>query len=52
MNAREGCDLANCLECLVIDIDAAFEAEASQVLQDGKLTQPFAGDLHSERQLR
>lgn len=45
--AREGCNLANRLECLVIHIGAALEAEASQVLQACELTQPFARHLHT-----
>ena len=42
---REGCDLPNCLDSLVIHSAAALQAQACQVLQAYKLTQPFTGHL-------
>lgn len=44
---RERCDLADCLECLIIHIGTALQAQTCQMLQAYKLTQPLAGDLQT-----
>lgn len=44
-NSRDAGDLANCLECTVIDIAAAFETQSGQVLQPSQFSQPLTADL-------
>ena len=44
-DSRERSDLANCLECIVIDIAAALQAQACQIAQPNQLFQAFATDL-------
>lgn len=44
-DSRERSDLANCLECVVIDIAAALQAQACQIAQPNQLFQAFATDL-------